>query len=123
MNPYPQRLARIQSAMRAVMETMAEGKTTPAQICDFVLGRIRADGFGPWYMVLGLGHALGLAVHEDPRLKPGFDEPVRAGMLYTLEPKNWKPGEFHVPCEDMVLVGAERATALTNFSHEPNFLP
>jgi len=114
--------ASLSHAMRAVMETMADGKTTPAQICDFVRDRISADGFGPWYMVLGLGHALGLEVHEEPWLKPGFDEPVRAGMVFTLEPKIWKPGEFYVRCEDMLLVGAERATALTKFSHEPNFL-
>jgi Xaa-Pro dipeptidase len=114
--------ASMSRAMHAVMETMADGKTTPAQICDFVNERITADGFGPWYMYLGLGHAIGLEVHEDPWLTPSFTEPVRAGMVFTLEPKIWKPGEFYVRCEDMVLVGAERGTSLTKFSHEPNFL-
>lgn len=109
-------------AMHAVMETMADGKTTPAQICDFVNDCITEDGFGPWYMYLGLGHAIGLEVHEDPWLKPGFDEPVRAGMVFTLEPKIWKPGEYYVRCEDMVLIGAERGTTMTKYSYAPNFL-
>ena len=109
-------------AMHDTLETMADGRTTPAQICDFVNARISADGFGPWYMYLGLGHAIGLEVHEDPWLKPGYDEPVRAGMVFTLEPKVWKPGEFYVRCEDMVLVGADGGTTMTKFSYAPNFL-
>jgi Xaa-Pro aminopeptidase len=81
MNPYQQRLARVQSAMR---------------------------GWGAELLFLWL--------------KPGFDERVRAGMVFTLEPKTWKLGEFYVRCEDMVLVGTERGTALTKFSHEPTLL-
>jgi Xaa-Pro aminopeptidase len=81
MNPYQQRLARVQSAMRK---------------------------WGADLLFLNYG--------------PGYAEPVRAGMVFTLEPKVWKPGDFHVRNDDMVVVGRDRATTLTKFSHEPNFL-
>lgn len=112
----------ITQASQAAMGVMAEGQVTPAQIADFVRDRVTADGFGPWYWYLGLGHGIGLEVHEWPWLRPGFDEPIRAGMCFTLEPKVWKPGVFYVRCEDVVVVGKDRATSLTRFSYEPTIV-
>jgi len=109
----------ITQASQAAMNIMAEGQVTPAQIADFVRDRVTADGFGEWYWYLGLGHGIGLEVHEWPWLRPGFNEPVRAGMCFTLEPKVWKPGVFYVRCEDVVVVGKDRANSLTKFCYEP----
>jgi Xaa-Pro aminopeptidase len=109
----------ITGASRATMAIMADGAVTPAQIADFARDQVAADGFGEWYWHRGLGHAIGLEVHEKPWLRQGYNEPVRAGMCFTLEPKVWKPGEFYVRCEDVVVVGAEAATSLTKFHYDP----
>jgi len=109
----------ITNVIHATAEIMADGHVTPTQIADFARDQIAADGFGEWYMYLGLGHSIGLGVHEAPWLRPPFAAPIRRGMCFTLEPKVWKPGVFYVRCEDVVVVGPERAAPLTRFHYEP----
>jgi Xaa-Pro aminopeptidase len=58
-------------------------------------------------------------VHEEPWLRPPYDEPILSDMVFTLEPKIWNPGVFYVRCEDMVVVGADGARALTHAPYEP----
>lgn len=119
--PQPEAVAAYRSivaAKLAVMELMGDGKLTPTAICDFVAERVRADGFGDYYFYSGLGHAIGLEVHEEPWLRPPYNEPIRAGMCFTLEPKVWKPGVFYVRSEDVVVVEATRARALTRAPYD-----
>ena len=54
----------------------------------------------------GTGHGLGLEVHEEPRISPSApaDEPVVAGMVFTIEPGAYLPGVGGVRIEDDVLV-------------------
>jgi Xaa-Pro aminopeptidase len=109
----------ITKASQATMAIMADGAVTPAQVADFARDQVTADGFGEWYWYQGLGHGIGLEVHEEPWLRQGSDEPLRAGMCFTLEPKVWKPGEFYVRCEDVVVVGKNAATSLTKYHYDP----
>jgi Xaa-Pro aminopeptidase len=50
---------------------------------------------------------------------PVNQEPIKAGMCFTLEPKVWRPGKFYVRCEDVVVVGKDGATPLTKFHYDP----
>jgi Xaa-Pro aminopeptidase len=109
----------ITSASQATMGVMADGKVTPADVADFARDQVAADGFGEWYWYHGLGHGIGLEVHEWPWVRAGMTEPIRAGMCFTLEPKVWKPGEFYVRCEDVVVVGQSGARSLTQFHYDP----
>ncbi len=109
----------ITEGARAVWELMGDGKIAPYQTQEFMVARTAAEGFGDYYYKWGLGHAIGLDVHEDPWLRVGFTEPIRAGMCFTVEPKIWKPGEFYVRCEDVVVVGKDRATPLTKYHYDP----
>lgn len=52
----------------------------------------------------GLGHGIGLQVHEQPRLSPISDEPLQVGMVVTVEPGIYLPGWGGVRIEDDVLV-------------------
>jgi Xaa-Pro aminopeptidase len=47
----------------------------------------------------GLGHGIGLETHEDPRLKT-WHQPLEVGMVFTLEPGVYLPGEIGIRIED-----------------------
>lgn len=52
----------------------------------------------------GLGHGVGMATHEEPRLGPGSSTPLHLGMAVTIEPGIYLPGWGGVRIEDDVYV-------------------
>jgi Xaa-Pro aminopeptidase len=62
----------------------------------------------------GLGHGVGMEVHEGPRLsRTGSEEPLRAGNVVTIEPGIYLPGELAVRIEDLVVVQADGCEILS----------
>ncbi len=56
------------------------------------------------YFTHGLGHGVGLDIHEAPTLNPRSKEVLRAGMVITIEPGVYLPGQGGTRIEDLVLV-------------------
>jgi len=52
----------------------------------------------------GLGHGIGLEMHETPLLRPGHTEKIEAGMTLTIEPGLYFENQFGIRIEDFVLV-------------------
>ncbi|MDD2992437.1 MAG: aminopeptidase P family protein [Pygmaiobacter sp.] len=52
----------------------------------------------------GLGHSVGIDIHEDPRCSPRDASVLQPGMLMTIEPGIYLPGKFGVRIEDTVLL-------------------
>jgi len=67
----------------------------------------------------GLGHGVGMEVHERPRLsRTSGEEPLQAGNVITIEPGVYLPGECGVRIEDLVVVRADGHEVLTGLSKE-----
>jgi Xaa-Pro aminopeptidase len=63
----------------------------------------------------GLGHGVGLEVHEGPRLTKTADGSLETGNAVTVEPGVYVPGEFGVRIEDLVIVTDGDPRILTGF--------
>jgi Xaa-Pro aminopeptidase len=66
----------------------------------------------------GLGHGVGLEVHEGPRLSKAGDEALVAGNVVTVEPGVYLPGRFGVRIEDLAVVGDNGPQVLSGFTKE-----
>lgn len=65
-----------------------------------------------------LGHGIGLAVHEQPRLAPDQNRPLAPGMVVTVEPGVYFPEWGGVRIEDDVLVTRDGCEVLTSVAKE-----
>lgn len=73
---------------------------------------IAAAGYGPFF-VHRTGHGLGLSAHEPPSLHAGDHTVLEEGMVITVEPGVYLPGEFGVRLEEAVVVRASGPDVLS----------
>jgi Xaa-Pro aminopeptidase len=105
----------------AVVAGMAAAKpgATCAEVDAAARGVITDAGYGD-HFVHRTGHGLGLSVHEPPWIMRGYDVELRPGVVHSVEPGIYLPGELGVRLEEIVHVtesGCERFSALPRDVH------
>ncbi len=84
------------------------GEEADAIARDIITEAGHGDDFGH-----SLGHGVGLAVHEFPRLGPRAEETLEDGMVFTIEPGIYLPGWGGVRIEDIVVMENGRARVIS----------
>jgi Xaa-Pro aminopeptidase len=93
---------RAQAAALEAVRAGANGKEVDAVAREMIAEAGHGDRFGH-----GLGHGVGLEVHEGPRLATTSEDELREGNVVTVEPGVYLPGRFGVRIEDLVVVTAD----------------
>lgn len=116
----------LQEAQVALIETLRPGEPMTRGF-DFIRRHMDQTGYGKflrrYYHFNLLGHQVGIDVHEGPWLHDQQTALFQPGMIFTIEPKFWWPGQCFTRVEDMILITETAAECLTNFDRTLFELP
>ena len=84
-------------------------------IAKMVVNDFEINGYD---LIHGLGHSLGLEIHEIPSLVTKSEVILKPNMIITDEPGIYIAGNFGIRIEDTVIVGKSTGVALTKSNKE-----
>ena len=111
-------IARERNAYHAVLEAQEAGVAavssgvSSGDVDEAARSVLRREGLAEAFSH-STGHGVGLEIHEAPRIGAKQKTRLQAGMVITIEPGIYLPGEFGVRIEDMVAVTRTGGEILT----------
>lgn len=115
-----------QAPIDALRARIGKGTTPDGRAMD-TLARAVIDEAARWPAYgHGLGHGIGLATHEEPRLsRSAPEDPLPSPTVFSVEPGIYLEGEIGVRIEDLVHIDAEvrHLELLTRFPRDVIVLP
>jgi Xaa-Pro aminopeptidase len=106
----------VRESQQAALEALRPG-TTVGEVDQAARKLLRSRQLDKFF-THSTGHGLGLEIHEAPRVAAGQDEPLRPGMVITIEPGVYLPGRYGVRIEDTVVVTETGCEVLTPCSKD-----
>ena len=116
----PDELKQAYAVCREAQEAALEGVragATGAAVDAIARERIDASPFKGLFGH-GLGHGVGLRIHEAPTLRPESKDVLEPGNVVTVEPGIYMPGKGGIRIEDLVVVTEGDPEVLTHFSKD-----
>ncbi|MFT8446361.1 M24 family metallopeptidase [Liquorilactobacillus nagelii] len=106
----------VQAAQKATIEAIKPG-ISGKQLDQIGRQIITQAGYGK-YFNHGMGHGIGLAIHELPAVGAGSQDVLQTGQIVTIEPGAYVPGVGGVRIEDDILVTQAGYEILTDFNRD-----
>jgi Xaa-Pro aminopeptidase len=107
----------VENAQAAAIQAVRPG-IAYAELDGVARNFIEQTGYGE-YFGHGLGHGVGLEVHEPPSVSRFGKGEIQPGMVFTVEPGIYLPEIGGVRIEDMVVVTEKGCRLLTKSPHQP----
>ncbi len=104
------------AAQLAALEAIHPGET--GEDVDKVARKVIDDAGHGEHFGHGLGHGVGLDIHEGPRLSLRSDDILAVNEVVTVEPGIYLAGDLGVRIEDLVVVTDDGARVLSHFTKE-----
>ena len=101
---------------KIVLEEYKDGAST-RQLSKMIESNFKIDNFS---LIHGLGHGVGLEIHETPFINDRYDGVLKENMVVTDEPGIYIPGKFGIRIEDTVQITKIGCIKLTN--SEKNYI-
>ena len=106
----------VRAAQQLAIDAVKPGislKELDAKARDYIASQGYADYFGH-----GLGHGIGIDIHEYPTVSPKSSTIAEEGMVFTIEPGIYIPGWGGVRIEDSVVVERDGCRRITQVPKE-----
>ena len=117
--PSDEQMAVYEVVRRAHEECAERAKpgVTGRELHEHAVKVITDAGYGDFFNH-GLGHGVGLEIHERPFVGRLGDDPIPQGAVFTIEPGIYLPGRFGIRLEDFGVMGEKGYIPFTESSHE-----
>ena len=118
-NPTPKALEvfnAVEEALCAAVDAARPGMK--ASELDAVARKVLENRGLAKYFTHSLGHGVGLEIHEGPSISPSSEVELEEGMVFTIEPGVYIPGQVGIRLEEMVMLTSTGSQVLTSLPRE-----